>query len=789
MIQFSNLTEAQQRFFAALPQNQFILWKFEPNPNGEKPGKVPCDRFGKRVNAHDPQNWLTFHLLCRTLAMPSNLRPGFVLTEDDQLFLLDLDNARDPETGELSPDAQEAINLFRGAGFEVSISGTGIHIIARCDARKLGDRRNKWADGKYEWYVHKRFVALGTNQSGDPAMDCTRQLDALVPRRGTTGASSPLKKQMQPANPHETCPSSVWDGPTEDDELVEKMLFSRGSLKSAFGYKARFSELWNADLDALGKHFPADDGKRPCDWSSADLALFSRLAFWTGKDVTRMIRLYKTSALAAVRGEKSERPDYLLRTARAAAASCTDVYSAGKTSNALVGGAAVDGDLSDHELALHLFNHYWAESARFIVEQGKWMFWEGKRWVVDHSKQRHLQLVRAQLSELAETWNDPRIARKLKSKRKIDEITALMKSNPGATVMAEDLDRDPMLLGVPSGVVDLRTGELREAKRSEYITKSTAVDPAPKGARPEPWIRFLHRIMDGDVDMVRYLQRIAGYALTGSTEEHAMFFALGSGRNGKSTFLNTLIHVQGPYAGQAQSDLFLQKLGSDHPTGLAALNGKRLVRSSELPVGRTWNDTLLKQITGGDPVTAHFMRQDDFTYVPQFTLVIDANNAPSFHGIDEAIRRRFKVIPFSVTIPESEVDNSLPEKLKEVASEILRWCIDGAVDWLTNGLCEPAKVVNATAEYFEIEDLLGEFISDTYTKDASSCVPAGEFRNAFCEHLELNGQIHWKANTLGKEMKKRGFAPKKLGGQRYYSGLRRRIDWPSMPTGTAPLPQ
>jgi P4 family phage/plasmid primase-like protien len=789
MINLHDLSPEQHRFFAALPQGQFIVWKFEDDPNGGKPRKVPCNRYGKRVNAHDPQNWLTFEQLSQILVMPSHIRPGFVLSENDQFFCLDLDDVRDPETGALSPEAQDIVNKFPGAGSEVSVSGTGIHIIATCNVAKLGDRLNKWADGMCEWYSQKRYIAFGTNQRGDPTLDCTEQLDALVPKRAIGPTSLVREKPTEIITPEEAHPALDWDGPTDDDELIKMMMASRGSFKAVFGYKATFTELWNADLDALSKHFPAADGNRYCDWSSADMSLFSHLAFWTGKDIPRMIRLYQMSPLAEARGEKSDRGDYLLRTARAAAASCTSVYGAGNSSYDRNSDVVIHGGISDHELALILYDRHWAENARWITDQGKWMFWDDKRWSIDDSKQRHLQLVREQLSALAATSGDVRFAQKLKSKRKIDEIASLMKSNPGATLQSEDLDRDAFLLGIPSGVVDLRTGELRDTRRSDYITKSTAVDPSPKGVIPNFWIEFLNQIMDGDENAILYLQRIAGYALTGSTKEHAMFFALGSGQNGKSTFLNTLIYVQGPYAAQAQSDLFLQKLGTDHPTGLAALSGKRLVRASELPVGRTWNDTLLKQITGGDPVTARFMRQDDFSYVPQFTLIIDANNAPSFVGIDDAMRRRFKVIPFDVTIPASKVDRSLPDRLKAEAPEILRWCIDGAVEWLAGGLCEPAKSTEATAEYFEAEDTLGGFISGKYVVDTNGRIATGEFRTAFWAYLDENGYTRWKANTLGKEMNKRGYKPVKVNGSRYYLGLRDKNERLRMPTGWPSMPK
>jgi P4 family phage/plasmid primase-like protien len=284
----------------------------------------------------------------------------------------------------------------------------------------------------------------------------------------------------------------------------------------------------------------------------------------------------------------------------------------------------------------------------------------------------------------------------------------------------------------------------------------------------------LHEIFDGDADLVAFLQRAAGYALTGLTTEHKLLFLYGTGRNGKSVFLNTLTHLWADYARRAAAETFLNSAIEKHSTGLAGLQGARLVAGSELPVGKTWDESVIKDLTGGDRMTARFMRGDFFDFDPQLTLMIAGNNQPSFRGVDEAIRARVVLVPFTVTIPPERRDKSLPDKLRAEGPEILRWAIEGAGQWLDKGLNVPAKVEAASTEYMDGEDTLGQFLIDETTTDPAGFVTTTDLHDRFKFWCERQGLHAWTLHTLRKELKSRGFQDHRRTHGRGFIGLKTR---------------
>jgi putative DNA primase/helicase len=262
-------------------------------------------------------------------------------------------------------------------------------------------------------------------------------------------------------------------------------------------------------------------------------------------------------------------------------------------------------------------------------------------------------------------------------------------------------------LNTPEGIVDLRTGQMRPHDRAALCSMTTV---APADLACPRWQRFLDQVTAGDQDLQRFLRRIAGYGLTGSTREHALFFFYGTGANGKGTFLNTLTAILGDYAKVAGMDTFTESHTDRHPTELAMLRGARIVAAQETEEGRRWAESRIKALTGGDPITARFMRQDFFTYTPQFKLLIAGNHKPGLRNIDEAIRRRFHLLPFTVRIPPEARDPNLFDKLKEEWPAILGWALQGCLEWQAEGLNPPAAVIEATAEYFDDEDSFGRWL-------------------------------------------------------------------------------
>jgi len=443
-------------------------------------------------------------------------------------------------------------------------------------------------------------------------------------------------------------------------------------------------------------------------------------------------------------------------------------------------------DISQDYLARCLSEAGFSNSFVYVSATGRWMFWDGTRWQQD-KKLRYMTAIRDFLQCVVsnfESWgilrnsqNDPRIQRMVDRKIKelgqastIAAIESLARSNSDLKATPEQFDANLLQIGTPAGTVDLSTGALLPAERSHWITKQAAIPPAANSELAPIWLAFLNRIFNNDVELISFLQRAVGYAMTGCTTEHKLFFLYGTGRNGKSVFINTIFDILGDYARRSPSQTFLDSNNERHPTDLAMLAGARLVVGSELPPGKVWNETVLKDLTGGDRITARFMRQDYFEYIPQFTLILAGNHQPAFRGINEAIRSRVVLIPFSETIPESERDPMLSEKLKSEWPAIFRWMIEGAVMWQRSGLMVPDTVKLASADYLDGEDAIGEFIDENLFKVDSGGTTVGAVFDRFSRWQDSQG-IHqkWTKRAMVKALVERGYRVETLtGGKKGY---------------------
>jgi putative DNA primase/helicase len=355
--------------------------------------------------------------------------------------------------------------------------------------------------------------------------------------------------------------------------------------------------------------------------------------------------------------------------------------------------------VEDDGLALEL-GRKWGNTARHVALWGRWLFWNGSRWEPD---ERLLHMTKTREFLRRKEIGDARV---------VAHVVSLARSNPGQASSHKEWDADPWVLNTPGGIVDLKTGELRPSDPLAYCTKSTAVAPAEPGTPTPIWSAFLERIFRHDPELIPFMQRVLGYALTGLTDEHSLIFAWGQGANGKSTLFNTASKLLGDYAAIAPADMLLVTYGDRHPADMAMLRGARLVTAQELAPGKAWDEPKLKSLTGGDPITARFMRQDFFTYDPQFLLAVAGNHRPSFKGVDEAIRRRVKLVPFLQNIPVEERDHKLIEKLRAEWPGILRWAIEGCLAWQREGLNPPKVVEVASEDYLSAEDVLGQWLSE-----------------------------------------------------------------------------
>lgn len=262
-----------------------------------------------------------------------------------------------------------------------------------------------------------------------------------------------------------------------------------------------------------------------------------------------------------------------------------------------------------------------------------------------------------------------------------------------------------------------------------------------------------------------------GYGLTGDTSAHALFFAYGCGANGKSVCIDTAAGILKDYHATTPIEAFTVSTTDRHPTDLARLRGARLVTAVETEEGRRWAESRVKSLTGGDRIAARFMRMDFFEYTPQFKLLIAGNHKPGLRSVDEAIRRRFHLVPFAVTIPAAERDLQLRDKLRAEWPGILQWMIAGCLAWQREGLAPPAAVRDATTAYMEGEDATAAWIDERCSREPQAWTSSGDLFASWKAWAEQAGEFVGSAKRFGQNLETRGFQParKKIG--RGFEGL------------------
>jgi putative DNA primase/helicase len=434
-------------------------------------------------------------------------------------------------------------------------------------------------------------------------------------------------------------------------------------------------------------------------------------------------------------------------------------------------GADQPAGFSDDAMALR-FTAEHGSDLRFTAAWGRWSRWDGTRWKRDETL--HVFDLARRVCRTASSCQEPRLASRVASAVTVAAVERLARADRRHAATVGQWDADSWTLNTPGGIVDLRTGVLRPGKREDYCTKITAVAPAESCSL---WHQFLARITYGNGQLQHFLQRVCGYALTGITREHALFFLYGTGANGKSVFINTIAGVMGEYAKAAPIETFIASSSEHHPTDLAGLQGARLVTAVETEDGRRWAESKLKVLTGGERIPARFMRQDFFEYVPQFKLLIAGNHKPGLRTVDEAMRRRLNLLPFTVTIPAQERDLELREKLRAERGGILQWMIEGCLSWQREGLNAPAVVRAATTDYLAAEDTLGRWLEECCVSDNRCSSSASALFGSWKRWCEQNGEQSGSQKGFSESLQSRGFSRvRKAQGKRAFSGLGLRSD-------------
>jgi putative DNA primase/helicase len=433
---------------------------------------------------------------------------------------------------------------------------------------------------------------------------------------------------------------------------------------------------------------------------------------------------------------------------------------------------------TDTSNAVRLYERHGAD-IRYNAAWKKWLVWTGRKWQLDEGPLIHeksLEVIHSIYDELAHTsdYRDrieiERQGMKAESWRRRKAFVEAASAITALNISANDVDVNPWLLNVKNGTVDLTTGEFQDHKREDMITKMANVEYDPAADCPQ-WKQFIREIMDFRPDLIAFLQVAAGWAVTGDTSEQCMFILFGSGANGKSTFLNTLMKILGDYAISASTETFMKKNSEMISNDIARLRGTRFVATAEAEQGKRLSETLIKQITGNDSMTARFLYGEYFDFIPTFKIFMATNHKPLIKGTDYGIWRRIKLIPFETTIPPDKRDKHLEEKLLAEAPGILNWLIEGAKVWHELGLHEPQSISDANEEYKDEMDVIGNFIKECCVQGDEYKAKIKELYRAYKDWCLENNERVCSERYLTLRLKELGLCQARTADARFWTGI------------------
>lgn len=742
---------------------QWVGWKpGKPRKNG-KMSKIPLNPFTrKEAKVNDPESRGTFQdalNLCETSKVCQGI--GFIFVNG--YIGIDLDDCFE-SSGKMTRSAERILSLIDSYA-EMSQSSTGLHIIVKGEKPtdmicKIGTE----GGGEIEVYDQGRFFVMTGNVFNN--------------RRNITEAD--LSSFFQEFFP--IPPGSSIDTPGETSAIC---LDDLTILEKANAAKdgATFARLWSGDVSGFRSE------------SEADFALCRQLAFWSGNNADIIDRLFRQSGLMRKKwNEKhgSNGNTYGAITIANAIKRTTKIYDPGYNSAvhpphpADVTPAAQprDPEQEEHEEpffithntdmgnAQRLVKNY-GHKIRYCVDHNSWYVWKKRYWKPDPKNANLVKIAKKTvkriysecetLDDSTERKNRAKWAQQSEDKKRITDMIFLAQTEDGIELDADEMDADRYLLNVKNGVIDLRTGELKPHDPAYLMTKYVPIDYDPTADCPI-WEEAIFKYMgykDGDPEsedralrLHDYLQRAVGYSLTGDVSEQCLFFLHGDGKNGKSTFINALSKLMGDYFQHVRIESLMVKKNETIPNDIAKLPGARLVISSEIPENRKLNETLVKDMTGGDAITARFLRQEEFTFYPVFKLWIFGNDKPIVSPSD-AMFRRIHLIPFDVQIPESERDPHFDQKLQKELSGLLRWAVIGCRQWLKQGLNPPQEIIDATNAYRDEMDILSDFLEECCIIKPLAQVTVKGLYDEFRKWGESSGRSTIGKMAFNKRLQKR----------------------------------
>lgn len=743
--------------------SNWICWKSILQPRPDDPdhvGKIPINpKTGGNAQSNNPETWTDFSTAVRAAEKFSGI--GFMFG-NSPFFGVDIDGVEN-EIREFLGGGNNVVAEFAyglQSYMELSPSGKGVHIICRGVLPK-GSRRK----GKFEMYESGRFFTVtGENVGGFNAVsDCTEAIKPLHEKYLGGGRVEPVQRAVQPG-----------ELPCSAAEVLELARKAKNGCKFQSLFAGNFSEYTSQ--------------------SEADMAFCNMLAFWTGCNAALMDNIFRQSGLMRDKWDRRQSGStYGALTIQKAIEQCEQVYEPptklARFRVKITGSGTAPAEPTTPNLYTmddmgnaQRFIDIFGEDFRYNYTDKCFIYWDGRRWAtdVDGAVERAADVATEAMKqelEYYEEMNDSDLekafTKHIKASRSNKSKGNMLKEiQHKLPVMPHQLDKHKMAFNVPNGTLSLRTGQLIPHERGHFITKFSPIEYTDNADCPM-WKKFLDDIFAGDSELIRYIQKAVGYSMTGDVTEQCVFFLYGTGRNGKSTFLDVLREILGEYVSNIQPETIMVKNGSGNGinSDIARLKGARMVTTVEPNEGVRINEGLIKQLTGDDAVTARKLYGNEFEFKPEFKLWMATNHKPVIRGTDEGIWRRIHMIPFTVQIPQERVDRQLKSKLEREYSAILRWAVDGCVLWQREGLKQPKAVLDMVREYRREMDVISAFIDDRCEEGEGLYERSSELYAAYSVWCEKNTEYKMSNTKFSVELEKRfGKIARKDG--KYFLGLK-----------------
>lgn len=737
---------------------QWVGWKKGAREENGKITKLPINpHTGKMAQTNNKNTW--GDMMTAIIAVEQYGLDGIGFVLGDDYFGVDLDDCDE----ELKKEFIEQMQSYT----ELSQSGNGIHIICKGTIPKSARTKG------VEIYQGSRYFVMTANVIGNyDIIDGTERIKSLYDKY----INEKRKPSLTP-----TLVSSPYNEPIslDDTDLLIKAQNSRNGQ--------HFSLLMNGQWEAF---YPSQ--------SEADLAFATLLSFWSGRDAEQMDRIFRMSGLYREKWDRRQSGStYGELTIQKAILTTKSVYSKAYEDetnilvNARTGEVIIKNqehyELSDTGNAQRFVDRF-GDSMKFNFENRNWTIWNGRYWQGDITNKIKVfaEIIINEMKNEAYSHTD--------EKERKDMLRNVMRASQSAgkealikeaqhlgnvPIVNSDFDKHDFLLNTLSGIVDLKSGKVLEHNK-EYLMSKIVPFEVDDSKPPMKWLSFLNEIFLGDEELIHFMQKSVGYTLTGSIREQSMFLAFGDGSNGKSVFLDIMSRMMGDYGMNAQVESLLERKygASSYTSDLARLKGARFTTTGENNQGSKLNEGLIKQLTGGEKITARFLYGKEFEFYPNFKIWLATNHKPIIRGNDSGIWRRIISIPFNYKVPKEKRNKSLIYDLEQEIPQILAWAIQGCLMWQKEGLDLPQVIQESNKQYQNEMDIITTFLEDHAEESVGEFANANELYEEYIKWAKASNEYMMSSTIFGKEMSKRYEKVRKAYGF-VYMNLRLKKDNPT----------